>query len=267
MFQSHGSRRSAARGPVSSATLTIKGITRETTPVNRSRARSATRGATTDRVDARGTIDRKDFGLTWRRCSIGRLHARRRGQDRDRGVGRQKPAMTMDRKPAAPEEPARLSDFSTRAGNHRSRLQPELDARQVRRPGGLPRPRADHGVVSRRLEPGLHRSDGAVQRDPPRVQTPRGRRGRHLHRPRWCHLEFARQRHLHFPRLADFHPKGEVARRYGVYDDDIGMAERALFIVDSRARSPGATCPRSASTPARTESSPRWRQWLPWERR
>ena len=49
----------------------------------------------------------------------------------------------------------------------------------------------------------------------------------------WCHLEFARQRNLRFPLLADFHPKGEVARRYGVYDDSIGMAERALFIVDS----------------------------------
>ena len=49
----------------------------------------------------------------------------------------------------------------------------------------------------------------------------------------WCHLEFARQRNLRFPLLADFHPKGEVARRYGVYDDNIGMAERALFIVDS----------------------------------
>ena len=50
----------------------------------------------------------------------------------------------------------------------------------------------------------------------------------------WSHMEFARQRHLRFPLLAHFHPKGEVARRYGVYDDDIGMAKRALFIVDPR---------------------------------
>jgi peroxiredoxin len=27
-------------------------------------------------------------------------------------------------------------------------------------------------------------------------------------------------------------PKGEAARRYGVYDDEIGMSERALFVVD-----------------------------------
>jgi peroxiredoxin len=49
----------------------------------------------------------------------------------------------------------------------------------------------------------------------------------------WCHIAFANQRNLHFPLLADFHPKGEVARRYGVYDDDIGMSERALFVLDS----------------------------------
>ena len=35
-----------------------------------------------------------------------------------------------------------------------------------------------------------------------------------------------------YPLLADFHPKGEVARRYGVYDDGVGMSERALFVVD-----------------------------------
>jgi peroxiredoxin len=48
----------------------------------------------------------------------------------------------------------------------------------------------------------------------------------------WCHIAFARDRNLHFPLLADFHPKGAVAMRYGVYDDNIGMAERALFVVD-----------------------------------
>ncbi|MDX6535382.1 MAG: hypothetical protein QOF68_3126 [Gaiellales bacterium] len=48
----------------------------------------------------------------------------------------------------------------------------------------------------------------------------------------WCHIAFAQHRNLHFPLLADFHPKGEVARRYGVYDDSIGMAKRALFVVD-----------------------------------
>jgi peroxiredoxin len=48
----------------------------------------------------------------------------------------------------------------------------------------------------------------------------------------WCHVAFAQSRNLHFPLLADFHPKGEVAQRYGVYDDNIGMSERALFVLD-----------------------------------
>jgi peroxiredoxin len=51
----------------------------------------------------------------------------------------------------------------------------------------------------------------------------------------WCHIAFARDRNLHFPLLADFHPKGEVAQRYGVYDDGIGMSERALFVLDGEA--------------------------------
>jgi peroxiredoxin len=48
----------------------------------------------------------------------------------------------------------------------------------------------------------------------------------------WCHVAFAQSRKLRFPLLADFHPKGEVAQHYGVYDENIGMSERALFVLD-----------------------------------
>jgi peroxiredoxin len=48
----------------------------------------------------------------------------------------------------------------------------------------------------------------------------------------WCHRAFAENRHLHFPLLADFEPKGEVARRYGVYREQEGTSERALFLID-----------------------------------
>ena len=48
----------------------------------------------------------------------------------------------------------------------------------------------------------------------------------------WCHHAFAEARHLHFPLLADFEPKGEVARRYGVYRAHDGTSERALFVLD-----------------------------------
>ena len=49
----------------------------------------------------------------------------------------------------------------------------------------------------------------------------------------WCHLAFAQDRHLHFPLLADFEPKGDVARRYGVYRAHDGTSERALFVIDA----------------------------------
>ena len=48
----------------------------------------------------------------------------------------------------------------------------------------------------------------------------------------WCHAAFAADRNLHFPLLSDFEPKGEVARQYGVYDDETGESKRALFVID-----------------------------------
>ncbi|NDK37438.1 peroxiredoxin [Pseudoxanthomonas gei] len=49
----------------------------------------------------------------------------------------------------------------------------------------------------------------------------------------WCHAAFALDRKLHFPLLADFEPKGEVSRRYGVYQLPEGISERALFVIDA----------------------------------
>ena len=49
----------------------------------------------------------------------------------------------------------------------------------------------------------------------------------------WCHLAFAEDRKLHFPLLADFEPKGDVARQYGAYRDADGTSERALFVIDA----------------------------------
>jgi peroxiredoxin len=48
----------------------------------------------------------------------------------------------------------------------------------------------------------------------------------------WCHSAYAQNRSLHFPLLADFEPKGAVARKYGVYDQRKGHCERALFVID-----------------------------------
>ncbi len=49
----------------------------------------------------------------------------------------------------------------------------------------------------------------------------------------WCHSAFGRDRKLQFPLLADFEPKGEVAKLYGVYRDQDGTTERALFVINA----------------------------------
>lgn len=49
----------------------------------------------------------------------------------------------------------------------------------------------------------------------------------------WCHAAFSQNRKLHFPLLSDFEPKGEVAKRYGVYRPDDGTCARALFVIDA----------------------------------
>ena len=47
----------------------------------------------------------------------------------------------------------------------------------------------------------------------------------------YCHKAFQNQLNSTVPLLADFHPKGEVAKAYGVWSDDYGMSGRALVMV------------------------------------
>jgi peroxiredoxin len=49
----------------------------------------------------------------------------------------------------------------------------------------------------------------------------------------WCHRAFAEHRNLHMPLLADFEPKGAVAKKYGAYREHEGYCERALFVIDA----------------------------------
>jgi peroxiredoxin len=49
----------------------------------------------------------------------------------------------------------------------------------------------------------------------------------------WCHAAFAKDRALRFPLLADFEPKGAVARQYGAYQDPEGFCKRALVVIDA----------------------------------
>jgi peroxiredoxin len=48
----------------------------------------------------------------------------------------------------------------------------------------------------------------------------------------WCHQAYSDSRKLKFPLLADFEPKGAVARLYGVYQPQSGVSQRALFVID-----------------------------------
>ena len=49
----------------------------------------------------------------------------------------------------------------------------------------------------------------------------------------WCHQAFISARGLKFDLLADFHPKGQVARMYGSYDAEHGYCKRSLYVIDA----------------------------------
>jgi len=47
----------------------------------------------------------------------------------------------------------------------------------------------------------------------------------------FCHRAFQDHLGVSIPLLADFHPKGEVAKTYGVWTEEYGVAARALVVV------------------------------------
>lgn len=49
---------------------------------------------------------------------------------------------------------------------------------------------------------------------------------------KWCHAAFSEQNNLYFPLLADFEPKGAIARMYNAYDEATGECLRALYVLD-----------------------------------
>jgi peroxiredoxin len=48
----------------------------------------------------------------------------------------------------------------------------------------------------------------------------------------WAHAAFAKAQGVGFPLLADFEPKGAVARAYDLYEESRGFAKRATVIVN-----------------------------------
>jgi peroxiredoxin len=49
----------------------------------------------------------------------------------------------------------------------------------------------------------------------------------------YSHGAWAALRGISFPLLADFHPKGDVIRRYSVWREQDGYSDRALYVIDA----------------------------------
>lgn len=52
----------------------------------------------------------------------------------------------------------------------------------------------------------------------------------------WAHKAFAAQNGITYPLLADFHPKGAVAEKYGVFLAEKGFSARTAFIIGKDGR-------------------------------
>jgi mycoredoxin-dependent peroxiredoxin len=50
----------------------------------------------------------------------------------------------------------------------------------------------------------------------------------------WSHKAFAEKMGIHYPLLADFHPRGAVAEKFGVYLPDKGITGRAIAVIDRK---------------------------------
>ena len=48
----------------------------------------------------------------------------------------------------------------------------------------------------------------------------------------WAHKAFAEKMGINYPLLADFHPKGAVADKFGMYLSEKGITSRAIAIID-----------------------------------
>lgn len=49
----------------------------------------------------------------------------------------------------------------------------------------------------------------------------------------FAHRAWAEQENYQFSLLSDFWPHGEVAKTYGIFDENLGLATRGTFIIDT----------------------------------
>ncbi|MEU8511459.1 peroxiredoxin [Kitasatospora sp. NPDC048722] len=74
---------------------------------------------------------------------------------------------------------------------------------------------------------------GAIQKELPRLQNDAVQVLGISVDSQFSQRVFADREGLDFPLLADFWPHGEVARAYGVFDEEKGCALRGTFVIDS----------------------------------
>jgi len=52
----------------------------------------------------------------------------------------------------------------------------------------------------------------------------------------WTHLAFSKHLGIKYPLLSDFHPKGGVAQKYGLWEEKPGFTSRATVIIDKNGK-------------------------------
>ena len=52
----------------------------------------------------------------------------------------------------------------------------------------------------------------------------------------WSHKAYAEKMGIQYSLLADFHPRGAMSEKYGVYLPEKGITGRSIFIVDKRGK-------------------------------
>ncbi|HEX7480908.1 MAG TPA: redoxin domain-containing protein [Polyangiales bacterium] len=52
----------------------------------------------------------------------------------------------------------------------------------------------------------------------------------------WCHKAFADSLKLTYPLLADFQPRGAVAKTFGLFLEDKGITKRATVLIDKQGK-------------------------------
>lgn len=48
----------------------------------------------------------------------------------------------------------------------------------------------------------------------------------------FCHKAFKEHNNIKLRLLCDFEPKGELSKKYGAYNHQLGLCERALYVID-----------------------------------